>query len=274
MKLDMNLAWNDALRLIRLNCDVIAVIAGVFFFLPYFAFMLVAPDPMAGMSAAASSDTGAMLERLTAFYGEVWWVILLIIVLQAIGMLGLIALLTDRRRPTVGEALRSGASKAASYIAAYVLLGMAGAFALLALVAIASALGAAALAGIAMVLGIAVWLVLFVRFSLVPPILVKENFGNPLAALARSWKLTRGNGGRLFAFYALLFVAYFVLMLAISMTLGALFGLFGRPAAHFGEALVESGLNAAWVTGFLAVLSAVHAQFARSSDPAASETAK
>ena len=54
----------------------VAVVAGVFFFLPYFAFMLVAADPMAGMSAAASKDTGAMLERLTAFYGQVWWVII------------------------------------------------------------------------------------------------------------------------------------------------------------------------------------------------------
>src|SRR5665647_2879008 len=112
-------------------------------------------------------------------------------------MLGLIALLTDRRRPTVGEALKCGASKALSYIAAYLLLGMAAAFALLALAAIASELGAGALAGIAVVIGILAWLVLFVRFSLVPPILVKENVGNPLAALARSWRLTSGNGGRL-----------------------------------------------------------------------------
>lgn len=271
MKLEMNLAWNDALRLLRLNRDVIGVIAGVFFFLPYFAFMLVAPDPMAGMSAAASNDTEAMLERLIAFYGQVWWVIVLIVVLQAVGMLGLIALLTDRRRPTVGEALKCGASKAVSYIAAYLLLGMAAAFALLALVAIASALGAGALGGIAVVIGIATWLVLFVRFSLVPPILVKENVGNPLAALARSWRLTGGNGGRLFAFYFLLFVAYFVLLLVISMMLSALFALFGPQAAHFGEALVESVFNAAWVTGFLAVLSAVHAQFAGTSSAETAE---
>jgi len=272
MKLEMNLAWNDALRLLRLNRDVIAVVAGVFFFLPYFAFMLIAPDPMAGVSAAASSDTGAMLERLTAFYGQVWWVIVLILILQAVGMLGLIALLTDRRRPTVGEALKRGAGKALSYIAAYLLLGMAGTFALLALVAIASALGAGALAGLAVVVGIVVWLVLFVRLSLVPPILIKENVANPLTALGRSWKLTGGNGVRLFAFYVLLFVAYLVLLLVISMVLGALFGLLAPQAAHFGEALVESVLNALWVTGFLAVLSAVHAQFAGPSPEALGDT--
>jgi hypothetical protein len=272
MKLEMNLAWNDALRLLRLNRHVIAVIAGVFFFLPYFAFMLVAPDPMTGMSAAASSDPEAMLERLSAFYGQVWWVIVLIVILQAVGMLGLIALLTDRRRPTVGEALKRGGSKAVSYIAAYLLLGMAGAFGLLVLATVGSALGAAALGSVAVLIGMVAWLVLFVRFSLVPPILVKENVGNPLAALARSWSLTRGNGGRLFAFYLLLFVAYFVLLLVISMMLGGLFGLLGPQAQHFGEALIESVFNAAWVTIFLAVLSAVHGQFTGASAAAASDT--
>ena len=40
MKFDMGAAWNEAMRLISGNLQVIAIVAGVFFFLPYFAFSL------------------------------------------------------------------------------------------------------------------------------------------------------------------------------------------------------------------------------------------
>ena len=272
MKLEMNLAWSDAVRRIGGNRDVIMVVAGVFFFLPYFAFMLISPDPLAGMSAAASSNTKAVMERLSAFYGQLWWVILIIIVVQAAGMLGLMALLSDRSRPTVAQALKLGAGKVLSYIAAYLLLGMALSAGLMVLLVIAGLTGAAWLAGIVMFAGFVAWAVLFVRFSLVPAILIKENVASPVRALGRSWQLTRGNGGRLFAFFVMLFAAYIVVMLVVSMVLGLLFGLFGSEAAHFGEALVSSALNAGWVTVFLAVLSAVHAQFAGPSASALGET--
>ena len=39
-------------------------------------------------------------------------------------------------------------------------------------------------------------------------------------------------------FFVMLFAAYIVVMLVVSMVLGLLFGLFGKDAAHFGEALV------------------------------------
>jgi hypothetical protein len=272
MKLEMNLAWSDAMRRIAGNRDVVLVVAGVFFFLPYFAFMLISPDPLAGMTAAAANDTKAVMERLSAFYGQIWWVILIIIVVQAAGMLGLMALLSDRRRPTVAQALKLGASKVLSYIAAYLLLGMALSVAVMILLVVAALTGAAWLAGIVIFASLVAWAVLFVRFSLVPAILIKENVANPVTALARSWRLTRGNGARLFAFFVMLFAAYIVVMLVVSMVLGLLFGLFGADAAHFGEALAGSVLNAAWVTTFLAVLSAVHAQFAGPSATAISET--
>ena len=262
MKLEMNLAWSDALRRIGGNRDVVLVVAGVFFVLPYFAFMLISPDPLAGMNAAASSDTKVVMERLSAFYSQLWWVILIIVLVQAAGMLGLIALLSNRSRPTVAQALKLGARKVLSYIAAYLVLGMVLTAALMVVLVLAALSGAVWLTGVVLLAGFVAWIVLFIRFSLVPPILVKEDIGNPLRALGRSWQLTRGNGARLFAFFVMLFAAYIVVLLVVSMVLGLLFGLFGPQSAHFGEALVSSVLNAAWVTTFLALLSAVHAQFA------------
>jgi hypothetical protein len=262
MSLEMNRAWNDAVRLIARNRDVILVVAGVFFFLPYFGFMLIGPDPMAGVNPAQPLGTQEAVARMMAFYSQAWWMFLLIFILQAAGMLSLLALLTDRRRPTVGEALKTGAIKVLPYIAAYLLVGMALALAVMILAAIAGVTGAAWLVGIVALAAVIAWLGLFVRFSLVGPVMVKENVANPVTALRRSWALTSRNGWRLFAFFALLFVAMLVITIVISSVFGLLFGLFGAESARAGDALVVSLVNAGWATLFLAVLSAVHDQFA------------
>lgn len=260
MKLEMNRAWNDAVRLLRRSREVILIVAGVFFFLPYLAFMLVAPDPMAGLGPTQPQDIEQTMKAMSAFYAQVWWALVLIAILQGVGMLGLLALLTDRRRPTVGQAIRIGASKVLSYIAAYVLFGMAFATVVMLLASLAAAIGATMLVGVIFVLAFIAWVILFVRFSLVGPILVKESMANPVAALIRSWRLTARNTWRLFAFFFLLVIATFVVTIVASAVLSLGFGLFGPESARIGDALVMSLVNAAWSTLFLAVLSAVHDQ--------------
>lgn len=262
MKLEMNRAWNDALRLLGISRDVILVVAGVFFFLPYFAFMVMAPNPLAGIDGSKPADPEAIVTKLGQFYSQVWWVILVIVIIQAIGMLGLLALLTDRRRPTVGEALKTGASKMLSYIAAYLLLGLAVGTLVTIVATIAALTGVAALDALVLLVALVAWIYLFVRFSLVAPVLVKEGVGSPIAALGRSWALTRGNAGRLFGFFFLLFVTYLVVVMVVSMVFGLVFSLIGPKVAEFGDALVTSLLNAGWATLFMAVLAAVHEQFA------------
>jgi hypothetical protein len=272
MKLEMNRAWNDAVRLLNKSRDVILVVAGVFFFLPYFAFILIGPDPMAGANPAQPLAAEETFARLSHYYSQVWWAFLLVALLQALGMLGLLALLTDRRRPTVAEALKIGAMKVLPYIAAYLLLGMAMAVAVLLLATGAAITGAQWLIALIVMVALVAWVALFVRFSLVGPVMVKEATMNPLGALGRSWALTTGNGWRLFGFYALLFIAMLVITILVSAVSGLIFGLLGTEAARAGDALVTSIANAAWATIFLAVLSAVHDQFAGPSTAALSET--
>ena len=101
--------------------------------------------------------------------------------------------------------------------------------------------------------------------------MVKENVAGPVTALRRSWTLTSRNGWRLFAFYALLFVAMMVVTMVISAVFQFLLGLFGPEAGRAGDALVVSLANAGWATIFLAVLSAVHDQFAGPSRAALAE---
>jgi len=268
----MNRAWNEAVRLLNRSRDVILVVAGVFFFLPYFAFMLIAPDPMAGVNPATPLAAEEMFSRITEFYSRVWWAFVLIAIVQAVGMLGLLALLTDRRRPTVAEALKIGAMKVVSYIVAYLLLGMALALAVMVLATLAALSGAQALVGLIVILAVIVWIAAFIRFSLVGPVMVKEGTANPLAALKRSWALTGGNGWRLFAFYALLFVAMLVVTIVASAVFGLIFGLLGTEVARVGDSLITSLANAAWATIFLSVLSAVHDQLAGASANTLSET--
>ncbi len=272
MQLEMNRAWNDAVRLLKRNRDVIAVVAGVFFFLPYFAVALVGPDPMAGVNPGQHLGAEETMARLMQFYSQVWWLFVLVAILQAVGVLSLLALLTDRRRPTVAEALKIGAVKVLPYIAAYLLVGLALGIATMLLISLAAAGGAEWLAGLVVLVALIAWIGLFVRFSLVGPVLVKDGIANPVAALGRSWTLTSGNAWRLFAFYALLFVAMIVVTIVISAVFGLLFGLFGTEAARAGDSLVSSLVNAGWASLFLAVLSAVHDQFAGPSPSALSET--
>ena len=119
MKLDMGRAWNEATALVFANKDVVGIVAGVFFFLPYLALSLLMPD--AAQPEFDPQNTEAALDALSTLYAENWWAFLLTSVLQMVGMLALFALLTDRARPTVGEALKRGTFGFPSYLATQVL---------------------------------------------------------------------------------------------------------------------------------------------------------
>ena len=269
MKLEMNRAWGQAMALIGANKDVVFVVAGVFFFLPYLSFLMAMPQ-MAAMSDPATAE--AAFEQMGAFYADAWWAMLLISILQGIGMLGLLALLTDHRRPTVGEALKIGASKILSYLAAYILLAIAVGMVAMLLIGGAAATGSAAIGFVGLMVAFALAAYAFVKFSLVAPVLVKDGVANPVTALQRSWRMTKGNSFRLFAFYFLLVIALLVLMMVISLVVGLVLALFGPGAQTFGSALMGSLMNALWATIFLAVLAAVHDQLGGTSKAQISET--
>lgn len=269
MKLEMNRAWGQAMALIGANKDVVFVVAGVFFFLPYLIFLMAMPQ-MAAMSDPATAE--AAFEQMGAFYADAWWAMLLISILQGIGMLGLLALLTDHRRPTVGEALKIGASKILSYLAAYILLAIAVGMVAMLLIGGTAATGSVAIGFVGLTVAFALAAYAFVKFSLVAPVLVKDGVANPVTALQRSWRMTKGNSFRLFAFYFLLVIALLVLMMVISLVVGLVLALFGPGAQTFGSALMGSLMNALWATIFLAVLAAVHDQLGGTSKAQISET--
>lgn len=171
MKLDMNRAWNEALELIQANLGVIATVAGVFFFLPYLVFSLLMPETAQSMNIEPNAEPAVVMEQLTAFYGDIWWILLLLIVTQTVGTLALLALLRANNRPTVGEAIGVGAigffTSIAASILFYVGFGIVGG--VLMGIAIASQITA-----LAVVVGILLFVALIyvaVKLSLLAPVI-------------------------------------------------------------------------------------------------------
>ena len=94
---------------------------------------------------------------------------------------------------------------------------------------------------------------------------------NPITALARSWKLTKGNSLRLFALYVLLVIAVLVLSLVLGMVF-ALFGVLGETIGLLATAIGGGLVSMAFTTIMLAVLAAVHRQLTGGTAQGTAET--
>ena len=130
--------------------------------------------------------------------------------------LALLALLRDHSRPTVGEALRRGL---VGLLPGDRRLHAAGRSALGSSLAVV--LVADRRAGRRPVAGGAdrrahrrgrSLIYVLVKLSLSLPVIAIDKVHNPFTALARSWRLTKGNSFRLFLFYLLLFIVYLVIV--------------------------------------------------------------
>jgi len=260
MRFDSNQAWQRAIALVSGNRDVLWALAGVFLVLPSFAVGILAPPP----EPAAGADGDALMGMMTAYYNSAWPWLLGMAVCQVIGTLAMLALYTDRTRPTVAEALKLALRGALPVIAAQLLAGAA--FAVLAIIplTLAALTGSSLLGGMVMAACLVALIYVMVRISLVAPVVMVDGERNPVAALKRSWQLTRGNAGRLLLFYALLLIGFgivillvggladLLLRLALGMELGAALG-----------TLVSAALQAVMAIFFMAVYAATHFQLAR-----------
>ena len=272
MKFDMGRAWNDAVALLSANRHVVLVVSGVFFFLPYLAMVLLLPGQMGDLKVGENGNPAAAWQAMSAFYGRVWWALLLLALIQGIGMLGLLALLTDRTRPTVGQALGIGAKSFIPYLAAQLLQAILIVLMFVVVVGIGAATGVKALTALLVIVAIVGAAYLFTKFSLTIPVIAIERVMNPVRAIIRSWRLTKGNSVRLFSFYVLLLIV----VLVVTLLLGAVSGLvgvaFGATGASIVGGVVSALVNMTFVMVFLAVLAAVHRQLSGPSAQSLGET--
>lgn len=276
-KLDMGKAWTQATGLIGSNRDTIGAVAGLFFFLPSLALALFVPElanpqPAAPAGADPQVAMQAAIDQMSKAYTDNWALFLALTIAQFVGSLSLLALLTDRGRPTVGEALRTGLRSIPSYLAAQVLSALAVGLAVgipLGIVAAAGSPVAVVLVGFALVL-VAVYL--FVKFSLIAPVIAIDGVRNPISALSQSWRLTKGNSFRIVAFMLLLFFTIGIIAALVSGILGLVLSALGGQIADIGNGLVSAAVNTLIGVIFLVVIAAVHRQLAGQSPEGLAQT--
>ena len=257
-KFDMGVAWEEGVTLLRGNSSVITAIAGLFFFLPIAALLLLLPDLSSNPAFGGDNpDPEAMSQAIEALFAEIWWMILIVAVAQGIGMLTLYRLLTDRNRPTVGEALKFGAIALLPYIGALLLSELVRLVVVGLPAMLFTALGVGALFSLVALVGT---IYLYVKFSLVPAVVGIERQFNPVKALLQSWKLTKGNSLRLLIFFILLIVTFVVIWLVASLLLSLVLGLMGAETAKFGFILSTALAVTIFWCVYLAVLASTHQQ--------------
>ena len=247
----------------RINPNV----AGVFFLLPGIASALFLTDYQNNLMANIG-NSAAMRQLMEGNVGKVTSFGLISLLLQSLGHMAMLALLTDRSRPTVGQAMGI-AVRAFPTLAATILIVFAG-YLLGALIyavfagvlGVATGIGMLTFVLILLLAGVMVYVM--VKLSLTMPVIVIEKVLNPFAALTRSWRLTRGNSLRLFMFYLLLALIYLVIATVFSggimlvTTLAA-----GEGTLSLVIAALVSGLfGAAGSLVVTAILAAIHRQLA------------
>jgi hypothetical protein len=256
MKFDGNLAWKQASATMATHRELLLALAGVFFFLPSFALIMLFKQPQVP-AGAGPEQMVALLEPFVAAIAP--WLLIGSLV-QALGQLTLLGLFGQAGRPTVGEALRKGLTALLSYILVQLLTG----FMMMSVLFLAVAVGGLIHPVFGLGLGFYLAAQAYGRFILAGAVIVLERQMNPVAALVRSVVLTRGNGLRLGNFLVLLLLAFFVGFLVLTIVLGIVAALTmgeGR-AAEILTGFFSSAVTALAIAYFAAITVAVYRQLA------------
>ena len=264
-KLDMGKAWTDAMGLVRANRELVGVLAGLFLFLPMFVLCSAVLGSDLDMGAPGTQpDPEKAMAQIQAVLASNWWAFLIAIIGPLCGEIAILALLGDRTRPTVGEVLRQIPRLFVSMFAAQFLVGLVKQAPLF--------LGAPLVAmlpfgGLLVLMGLGFFL--SVRLTLTSAVIVIDKRLNPLAAMARSWRLTAGNSAVLMVFYAVLTALALVIALLLIVTTGLIFAALGERAALIGNAAVIGVMLAGYYAVNHALSAAIHRQLAQPDGPSA-----
>lgn len=240
--------------MVAANREVLAPIAGVFFFLPGLASAIFVPAPQvqSGMTQAQ------MMDAMQSYYASSLPLLVLLSLIPMAGMLTMLVAMLDPGRPTIGEAIRRSIGALPSYFAAQLLVALALTPLVLLLVGLLGAILPATLA-VAMTMAALLWPVM--RTMLIGPVIATGGRRSPLAAIRESLRLTRGNSGRMLGFVGLagllFLVVYGLVMMVVGVVLVLVSG--GEPQRVIAEA-ISGLLTSAAYTYFVAILAAIHEQ--------------
>ena len=282
MKFEMNQAWQQSMNLVAANWQLLLVLAGIFLFLPSVALTVMMPDLFSGF--AGMTEPEQMEAWMQANWQSFAGAMALATFFQFIGYMAMVALM-GAHRPTVGEALKNAIFSLPSMIAAFVIF-IVGYIVLVGVLSLVIGLiagglavaglgqgGAASIVFLLMIPLFVAQFYLMARLSMTLPALVIEHRLNPFGALSRSWSLTAGNGIRIFVFYALLTIAYFVVLMVVSLFAAGVLGLAAQGStATMGSAIVSGLLGAGFSMIFSGVVVAIHRQLSGPNAETVSET--
>jgi len=253
-KLDSSAAWASAAGMVAANRDVLLAIAGVFFLLPSLAAAVFVPAPVfvTGMSERQ------MLEALQRYYASSLPVLVVLSIVSMAGMLTMLVAMLDTARPTIGQAIGRGLRAIPSYIGAQLMIALAVLpFAMILVAVLAQGIAERFAAAIVFAAG----LYPIMRTMLVGPVMAHMREHSPISAIRASFRLTRGNAGRLLTFIGLATFVFLVVYGLIMMLVGFVLVLAtaGEPQRLIGEA-IAGVLQAIGYTYFVAILAAVYGQ--------------
>jgi hypothetical protein len=278
MKFDSNRAWLDAMAAVNANRQVLLAVGGVFFLLPTLLSTVFLTDVQTQMLEGMGKPE--VIERV---FSENMGLFLLFgiggMLVQGVGYLTVMALLSDRGRPTVGEAIVVALKALPTLIgvALITMMGLLLASSLFGLV-IGAVLGLVAGVSVASVIVALAVMVLAiyvsVKLALVVPVVINDGIGSPVAAMVRSWSLTRNNSLRLLGFFVLLMIGYIAVAVVATIALVGPVALLlgeGQPLTFF-TGLVSGVIGAAASVILTAVLAYTHRQLAGPSSEVVSQT--
>jgi len=278
MQFDMGQAWNDGMARVSANASLLAILGGVFFFLPTVIMYLIRPE-LLDMSMAPAGDPEAAKHVREGILPTVVPLFLVVMLASFVGYSAMIVLIGDTRRVSVGEAISVGFRTLLPLIGVFVLAMLGYVLAAIVLgvvlgvvVAVLAMVSSALAYVVALVLGMAMVLALLMavtRLSMTLPVIAIEREGNPLSAMKRSWAMTMPVQWRLLGFYALLFLAYMVLAMVLFMVMGLISAAVGSPAVL---GFLNGLLGAAVAMVVSGVVAAIYRQLAGPSTASVRET--
>lgn len=274
MNFDMNSCWSRAVELIQANFQLLLIVAAVFLLLPNVAIYMLVPNMQALVDPMADPDVVAA--QMEGLIGPLIGGGLFSLAFQLAGYSAMVALMGDNR-PTVGQALGTGAKTVPSLFAVTLLffvMYFLGAMVIIVPISLLAGLAGSAVFGIIGVIPV----VLFVawlagRVCMAMPVMVLEGTLNPITAITRSFALTKPKQWPIIGFWAVIIIVMIVASLIFT-------GVFGVIAALAGTGLVSAmilGL-ASGFTGMVygmvlcAIAVAMHGQLAGPSEAAIEDT--
>ncbi|WP_326525901.1 hypothetical protein [Sphingomonas sp.] len=212
MILDFKAPFADALSAWRRDRALLLPLAGLTFLLPQLGVQLLLPGlPPLDPQAQGEAAMAAWRDAVVAWAGQHGGWFLLAPMIALFGALVVMALYLAPQRPTLGGALARAGALYLRFLLASILVSL----------PMGMLLAGAVSAPVLMLFAAAPIFYVYGRTMLMGPVIVAEAPVGAVEAVARSWRMTRGNGWIMASLYAAIYLIP-ALLGSLGLSIGAL----------------------------------------------------